>query len=81
MRTTRATRRRGLRLNGQKTWITNGPYADTIVIYAKLDDGSGEEMRNRKVLTFVLDKGMDGLVQAAPMRKMGQPVRRPAKCS
>ena len=59
-------------LNGQKTWITNGPYADTIVLYAKLDDGSGEEMRNRKVLTFVLDKGMDGLVQAAPMRKMGQ---------
>jgi hypothetical protein len=59
-------------LNGQKTWITNGPYADTIVMYAKLDDGSGEEMRSRKVLTFVLDKGMDGLVQAAPMRKMGQ---------
>jgi alkylation response protein AidB-like acyl-CoA dehydrogenase len=29
-------------LNGQKTWITNGPYADTIVLYAKLDDGSGE---------------------------------------
>ena len=59
-------------LNGQKTWITNGPYADTIVLYAKLDDGSGEEMRNRKVLTFVLDQGMPGLVQAAPMRKMGQ---------
>jgi alkylation response protein AidB-like acyl-CoA dehydrogenase len=59
-------------LNGQKTWITNGPYADTIVLYAKLDDGSGEEMRNRKVLTFVLDKGMPGLEQAKPMRKMGQ---------
>jgi len=59
-------------LNGQKTWITNGPYADTIVLYAKLDDGSGQEMRNRKVLTFVLDSGMDGLLQAAPMRKMGQ---------
>jgi alkylation response protein AidB-like acyl-CoA dehydrogenase len=59
-------------LNGQKTWITNGPYADTIVLYAKLDDGSGEEMRRRKVLTFVLDKGMPGLEQAKPMRKMGQ---------
>ena len=59
-------------INGQKTWITNGPYADTIVLYAKLDDGSGEEMRNRKVLTFVLDKGMPGLEQAKPMRKMGQ---------
>ena len=59
-------------LNGQKTWITNGPYADTIVLYAKLDDGSGGEIRNRKVLTFVLDRGMPGLEQAKPMRKMGQ---------
>ena len=59
-------------LNGQKTWITNGPYADTIVLYAKLDDGSGGEVRNRKVLTFVLDRGMPGLEQAKPMRKMGQ---------
>jgi acyl-CoA dehydrogenase len=59
-------------LNGQKTWITNGPYADTIVLYAKLDDGSGEPIRNRKVLTFVLDAGMEGLEQAKPLRKMGQ---------
>ena len=59
-------------LNGQKTWITNGPYADTIVLYAKLDDGSQTDMRNRPVLTFILDKGMEGLVQSAPMRKMGQ---------
>jgi hypothetical protein len=59
-------------LNGQKTWITNGPYADTIVLYAKLDDASGLEIRKRPVLTFVLDRGMDGLEQSAPMRKMGQ---------
>ena len=59
-------------LNGQKTWITNGPYADTIVLYAKLDDGSGGEIRDRKVLTFVLDRGMKGLEQAKRMRKMGQ---------
>jgi hypothetical protein len=59
-------------LNGQKTWITNGPYADTIVLYAKLDDGASDDVRNRKVLTFVLDKGMSGLVQSSPMRKMGQ---------
>ncbi|HEY7930852.1 MAG TPA: acyl-CoA dehydrogenase family protein [Acidimicrobiales bacterium] len=59
-------------LNGQKTWITNGPYADTIVLYAKLDDGSDTPWRDRKVLTFVLDTGMDGLEQAKPMRKMGQ---------
>lgn len=59
-------------LNGQKTWITNGPYADTIVLYAKLDDGSGEDVRGRKVLTFVLDRGMAGLELGKPMRKMGQ---------
>jgi len=59
-------------INGQKTWITNGPYADTIVLYAKLDDGSGTEMRDRRVVTFILDKGMEGLDQARPMRKMGQ---------
>lgn len=62
----------GYVLNGQKTWITNGPYADTLVVYAKLDDASGTDPRNRKVLTFVLDRGMEGLEQSAPMRKMGQ---------
>jgi alkylation response protein AidB-like acyl-CoA dehydrogenase len=59
-------------INGSKTWITNGPYADTIVLYAKLDDGSETDLRNRKVLTFVLDSGMEGLTQSKPMRKMGQ---------
>ncbi|MGO3325104.1 acyl-CoA dehydrogenase family protein [Gordonia sp. (in: high G+C Gram-positive bacteria)] len=57
-------------LNGQKTFITNGPYADTIVVYAKLD-GGGDDKRERKVLTFVLDKGMDGFTQGSPFRKMG----------
>jgi alkylation response protein AidB-like acyl-CoA dehydrogenase len=56
-------------LNGNKTFITNGPYADTLVVYAKLDDGS--EVRDRKVLAFVLDKGMPGLEQSKPFRKMG----------
>jgi hypothetical protein len=72
MRTTATRDGEDYVLNGQKTWITNGPYADTIVLYAKLDEGEGDDMRNRKVLTFVLDKGMPGLVQSAPMRKMGQ---------
>jgi alkylation response protein AidB-like acyl-CoA dehydrogenase len=58
-------------LNGSKTFITNGPYADTIVFYAKLDDGSGTPIRDRQVLTFVLDKGMPGLHQSKPFRKMG----------
>src|SRR6201986_3999384 len=46
-------------LNGQKTFITNGPYADVMVVYAKLDDGSSDR-RARPVLTFVLDSGMPG---------------------
>jgi alkylation response protein AidB-like acyl-CoA dehydrogenase len=59
----------GYVLNGQKTFITNGPYADTIVFICKLDDGSAP--KERKVLTFVLDKGMPGLTQSKPLRKMG----------
>jgi alkylation response protein AidB-like acyl-CoA dehydrogenase len=58
-------------LNGQKTFITNGPYADIVVFYAKLDEGDGRDVRSRKVLTFVLDSGMPGLEQSKPMRKMG----------
>jgi acyl-CoA dehydrogenase len=58
-------------LNGNKTFITNGPYADTIVFYAKLDDGSDTPVRDRQVLTFVLEKGMPGLEQSKPFRKMG----------
>ncbi len=72
MRTSAVRDADGYVLNGQKTWITNGPYADTIVLYAKLDDGSGTEPRQRKVLTFVLDRGMEGLSQSRPLRKMGQ---------
>jgi alkylation response protein AidB-like acyl-CoA dehydrogenase len=59
-------------LNGQKTFITNGPDADVLVVYAKLDEGDPSvEKRGRKVLTFVLDRGMEGFVQSKPLRKMG----------
>jgi alkylation response protein AidB-like acyl-CoA dehydrogenase len=59
-------------LNGQKTFITNGPDADVVVVYAKLDEGDPSiDKRDRKVLTFVLDRGMDGFVQSKPFRKMG----------
>ncbi|HVX69758.1 MAG TPA: acyl-CoA dehydrogenase family protein [Mycobacteriales bacterium] len=61
----------GYVLNGEKTFITNGPYADTAVVYAKLDDGSSEDKRRRPVLTFVLDSGMDGFTQSKPFKKMG----------
>ena len=56
-------------LNGSKTFITNGPYADTLVFICKLDDGS--DSSERKILSFVLDSGMEGLEQSKPLRKMG----------
>ncbi|OWY63359.1 acyl-CoA dehydrogenase, partial [cyanobacterium TDX16] len=56
-------------LNGSKTFITNGPYADTIVFICKLDEGN--DPADRKVLSFILDKGMPGLEQSPPLRKMG----------
>ena len=56
-------------LNGSKTFITNGPYADTIVFICKLDEGNAPE--DRKVVQFVLDSGMPGLEQSKPLRKMG----------
>src|SRR6516165_7799807 len=59
-------------LNGQKTFITNGPYADVLVVYAKLDDEDpSADRRNRPVLIFVLDAGMPGLTQGKPFKKMG----------
>jgi alkylation response protein AidB-like acyl-CoA dehydrogenase len=57
-------------LNGRKTFITNGPDADVTVVYAKVADPDVPH-RDRKVLTFVLDKGMEGFVQSKPFRKMG----------
>ncbi|MPZ97043.1 MAG: hypothetical protein GEU96_19560 [Propionibacteriales bacterium] len=56
-------------LNGSKTFITNGPYADTIVFICKLDEG--HPPAERKIVSFVLDSGMPGLEQSKPLKKMG----------
>ncbi len=56
-------------LNGSKTFITNGPYADTILFICKSDEGNPPH--ERTVLQFVLDSGMPGLEQSKPLRKMG----------
>lgn len=57
-------------LNGNKTFITNGPYADTIIFICRLDE-AGVAPAQRKVLSFILDKGMPGLTQSKPFKKMG----------
>lgn len=70
----KATARRdgngGYILNGNKTFITNGPYADVIVFICRLEE-EGVEPRDRKIVSFILDAGMEGLEQSAPFKKMG----------
>jgi hypothetical protein len=70
----KATARRdgagGYVLNGNKTFITNGPYADVIVFLCRLDE-PGVVPGDRRVLTFVVEKGTPGLEQSKPLRKMG----------
>ena len=68
-------------LNGQKTFITNGPNADVIVVYAKLDSGDPSvDPRDRPVLTFVLDSGMAGLTQGARWCSARSRACRPGSC-
>ena len=57
-------------LNGAKTFITNGPHADTTIFICKLEE-EGVDLRDRKILNFVLDRGMPGFEQSGPLRKMG----------
>ena len=57
-------------LNGSKTFITNGPFADTTVFICKLEE-DGVDVRDRKILNFVLERGHPGFEQSAPLRKMG----------
>ena len=67
--TTAATRTEtGYRLNGQKTWISNGGLAEYYVIFATVDPDAG----SRGVTTFVVEKGDSGVSFGEPMRKMGQ---------
>jgi alkylation response protein AidB-like acyl-CoA dehydrogenase len=56
-------------LNGSKTFITNGPYAETMVFICKLDEGNPPA--ERKIVSFILDSGTAGLEQSKPLKKMG----------
>ncbi|MBI4509125.1 MAG: acyl-CoA dehydrogenase family protein [Deltaproteobacteria bacterium] len=58
-------------LNGQKTFITNAPHADTCVVYAKIDRGQDVPMAARPVHAFIVEKGTPGFTQSRPMEKMG----------
>src|SRR3954467_9540808 len=54
-------------LNGSKFWITNGPDADTLVVYAKTEP----ELGARGVTAFLIEKGMKGFSIAQKLDKMG----------
>ena len=57
----------GWRLNGTKFWITNGTYADTLVVYAKSDPDSG----SRGITAFLIEKDMPGFSIGQKIDKMG----------
>jgi isovaleryl-CoA dehydrogenase len=54
-------------LNGNKMWITNGPDADTLVVYAKTDPQAGP----RGITAFLIEKGMRGFSTAQKLDKLG----------
>ena len=55
------------RLNGQKYWITNGPDADTLVVYAKTDPDAG----SRGITAFLIEKAMTGFSSSPHFDKLG----------
>lgn len=54
-------------LNGSKMWITNGPSADVIVVYAKTDPGAN----SRGITAFLIEKGMKGFSISQKLDKLG----------
>ncbi|MDF2114742.1 isovaleryl-CoA dehydrogenase [Roseiarcaceae bacterium H3SJ34-1] len=61
--------RRGDRyvLNGNKMWITNGPVAETLIVYAKTDPAANA----RGITAFIVEKGMKGFSTAQKLDKLG----------
>ncbi|MGM0614624.1 MAG: isovaleryl-CoA dehydrogenase [Pseudomonadota bacterium] len=54
-------------LNGNKMWITNGPDADVLVVYAKTDPDAG----SKGITAFIIEKGMPGFTTAQKLDKLG----------
>ncbi len=54
-------------LNGNKMWITNGPHAETLVVYAKTDPAAG----SKGMSAFLIEKGMKGFSTAQKLDKLG----------
>ncbi len=54
-------------LNGNKMWITNGPHADVLVVYATVDPALG----SKGITAFLIEKGMTGFSTAQKLDKLG----------
>ncbi len=54
-------------LNGSKMWITNGPHADTVVVYARTDP----DVSARGLTTFIVEAGLKGFSRAQKLDKLG----------
>jgi isovaleryl-CoA dehydrogenase len=54
-------------LNGNKMWITNGPIAETLIVYAKTDPQAGA----RGITAFIIEKGFKGFSTAQKLDKLG----------
>ena len=67
MRTTATKKGDRYVLNGSKMWITNGPVAETLVVYAKTDPDAGP----RGITAFLIEKGMKGFSTAQKLDKLG----------
>jgi isovaleryl-CoA dehydrogenase len=67
MRTTARLRGDGWVLNGNKMWITNGPTADVLVVYAKTDAGAGKP----GITAFLVERGCKGFSTAQKLDKLG----------
>ena len=67
MRTRAEKRGASYVLNGSKMWITNGPEAETLVVYAKTDPAAGP----RGITAFLIEKGMTGFSTHQKLDKLG----------
>ena len=67
MKTTASFHQDHYKLNGQKTWITNGPDADVAIVYAKTD----HTKKHHSITAFIVDLSKPGVSRSEPIAKLG----------
>jgi alkylation response protein AidB-like acyl-CoA dehydrogenase len=58
-------------LNGSKTLITDAPYADIFIVYAKIDRGTDKGKEEKVIYPFLVERGTEGFSTSTPFKKMG----------